>query len=98
MSWEKEGGGPTLYVFKDAPEILNMMRAEYTTPFVLANLNDPVYTKQNAVLQFDDNLLEIIVTAYNNDGTTYRFFRNDVYQYLKQQLSQNTVPWSTYAQ
>lgn|SRR5690606_10777609 len=98
MSWEKQGSGPTLYVFKDVNEILNMMRGEYNTPFVLADLSDPVSTKENAVLQFNDPALEITVTSYQDAGTVYKFFRPEIYLYLKQQLSQNTIPWMQFGQ
>lgn len=101
ISWGIGGGeedGPQFYFFKDVLEIINMLMREYQTPFVLSTGNEDAYTRDNAVLQFNDNALEIRVISFKNEGTLYKFFRNDVYQYLKQSLSQNTIPWTTYSQ
>lgn len=102
ISWEignESENGPTFYVFKDVGEVVNMMRNIYTTSFVLADINDDeLYTKENAILQFRDNTLEIRVISYKDEGDTYKFFRNDAYQLIKQNLSHGTIPWRTYSQ
>ena len=100
ISWSRDDEnnvGPTFSIFKDVNEVLNMMRSNYSTPFVLGQGTDS-YTKENAILEFSDHNMEIFVITWKNNGRVFRFFSPDVYQNLKRALSQNAIPWSTYSQ
>lgn len=97
ISWSVEGSGPTLFAFKDIDEIVNMLEDNYTYdhegPFMLAAWDEAVFTKQNPVLQFNDDKLEIIVTIYKSEGYVYKFFRPEAFEVMKQQMVEKTIPW-----
>ena len=76
-------------------------------PFVLVSRenNVDVFTKNNAILLFDDNLNEINICAYNDDHNIcaynddhniYRFFNSTMYAFFKSELSKGTISWNEF--
>ena len=97
LSWEEEfSEGPTLFVFKDVEEIVNMMERDYSTPFVMADLNHEMYTKRNSILKFNDSILEMIVTVHKSESVIYRFYNQDAFHALKGRLVKDSISWEAF--
>lgn len=101
ISWEEgdehDSYSPKFFFFKSLEELLIYLNKIFSTPFVLASFDDPVFTKKNAVLVFNDADLNVKIITYKYNGTIFQFYRTNIYRAIKQTLSQNTIQWSIYA-
>ena len=90
ISWSTEDNGvaPEFYFFDDVQSIIDYFKESYMSPFVIGDI---YYTKRNAILRFNDENLEIELTAYKNETDVYKFFKQDEFFNIKNLLSQGSL-------
>lgn len=83
---------PKFFFFDTVEDILRYFKRVCITPFVLAKNNNDLFTKENTILLFDDDNLEIKTVMWKSSGTIFQFFNEGIYQKLKQALSESSIP------
>ncbi len=98
ISWSNSGGkedkeyqhGPIFHLFNNQEDIMNNLRNKYRNGFIIEDsYDDDVYGgSTGAVVQFNDQYFEIKITYWDIHSNVHRFFNQNVYQQVKQDLSQ----------
>lgn len=62
---------------------MNKLRRENTLPFVLTDSQCGIFTKENTILYFDEDKMQIKLIQYKYSGEVYEFYNTKIYANLK---------------
>ena len=79
--------GPLFLFPNSTKDIIDYFTRIFTIPFIPHNPKNRRYVEKNALIEFDNENLTIIVTSYQSEGMTFVFFDSDKYSEIVQLLS-----------
>src|SRR4051812_14632754 len=63
------------FIFLNSFEaIIEYILFSFPSPFILATMDDEVYTKEDSILVFDETNKSLRLIAYKNNVTVYQFY------------------------
>lgn len=92
ISWDEgdEIYAPRFHFFDTVDDVANHLKMMYGDQFILAVNGSDRYTKDNAIVAFEDTDMKIEITSWKYDMTVYQFYDGSKYQELKQKLTQES--------
>lgn len=85
---------PSFYYFDSVNEVISYFNKQYVIPFVLYNNKCDKFTKDNAILSFEE--MKFNFTGYKYETEVYQFYNKDTYLTIKNELLKDTISHEEY--
>jgi hypothetical protein len=97
ISWsegdDSYNSSPEFIFFPSLDDILIYITRHFSSPYELATVDDEdLYARGHTILVFDNENMSLRFIAYKTNVTVYQFYRGDVYNFLKENLSIYSIP------